>query len=89
MKLLNHCAFLLDIIVFSIIKATVKCILTYYFGYSSRKELREKLLRELCANYGYNDFLMGKLLELFPKDVCPLLAFFSTFVTLFDLFHTV
>jgi hypothetical protein len=39
----------------------------------SRKELREKLLRELCGNYGYNEFLMGKLLELFPKDVVSFL----------------
>lgn len=34
-----------------------------------RKDYIEQLLKDLCAYYSYNEFLMDKLMQLFPLEV--------------------
>eukprot|EP00158_Paraphelidium_tribonemae_P005058 Partr_v1_DN27137_c0_g1_i2_m16024 putative Nucleolar protein len=36
----------------------------------SRSDYVQQLLADLCTYYGYSDFLMGKLMEMFPIDEC-------------------
>ncbi len=35
----------------------------------SRKEYVKQLRKDLCLRYDYNEFLMGKLMDLFPSEV--------------------
>ncbi|KAK3797485.1 hypothetical protein RRG08_042085 [Elysia crispata] len=35
----------------------------------SRKEYLDQLIRDLCARFNYNEFLMERLLELFPREI--------------------
>ncbi|CAL1543619.1 unnamed protein product, partial [Lymnaea stagnalis] len=39
----------------------------------SRQEYREQLVKDLCARFNYNDFLMSKLLDLFPVEIMDFL----------------
>merc|ERR1712165_272344 len=39
----------------------------------SRKEYASQLRRDLCMYYSYNEFLIDKLMELFPMDIVDFL----------------
>ena len=38
-----------------------------------RKEYLDQLKKDLCSMYGYNEFLLGKLYELFPQEIVEFL----------------
>lgn len=40
---------------------------------TSRQDYIKQLRKDLCTYYGYNDFLMEKLMELFPHDIMEFL----------------
>lgn len=52
----------------------------------SRAEYLHRLQKDLATYYSYGDFLLGKLMDLFPLSevldcLMPLLLFFSHFVS--------
>ena len=47
----------------------LQLILRLFYNYRTRQEYLDQLIRDLCAYYSYNEFLMEKLLQLFPHEV--------------------
>lgn len=42
--------------------------------YRTRQDYLDQLIKDLCAYYSYNEFLMEKLVQLFPHEVKRILA---------------